>query len=377
MSKGRVLLTRDQFRDGVFKRDRNCCVNCGEPGVDAHHIIDRKLFNDGGYYLDNGALVCSPCHVLAETTELEVETLLAKAGIAKPIYPGHLPASEKIDKWGNPVLADGKRLRGEFFENEEVQKALALGGKLGLFDGKPHRKYPRTFHFGWSNGVQSDDKMLRSSSAMQGRRMIGTIKMDGENTSLYADHMHARSLDSKHNYSRDEVKGFWSSIRHEIPEYWRVCGENMWGVHSIEYQDLAHVFYGFSVWDERNVALPWDEGKENTLDWFELLNIQPVEKVYDGIFDEAAMRRVAAEVIAAGHEGMVFRVADAIPYREFSESVAKCVREGHVQTDQHWMHGDIKRNGFVRLGEDAPALIPALAMPTRRIVPVSGNAPTP
>lgn len=377
MSKGRVLLTRDQFRDGVFKRDRNCCVNCGEPGVDAHHIIDRKLFNDGGYYLDNGALVCAECHILAETTELEVETLLAKAGIAKPVYPAHLPAAEKIDKWGNPVLADGTRLRGEMFDNEEVQKALALGGKLELFTGKPYRKYPRTFHFGWSSGVQSDDKMLRSTSAMQGRRMIGTIKMDGENTSLYADHMHARSLDSKHNYSRDEVKAFWSSIRHEIPEYWRICGENMWGVHSIEYQDLAHVFFGFSVWDDKNVALPWDEGKDNTLDWFELLGIQPVEKVYDGVFDDAAMRRIANEVISHGHEGVVFRVADAIPYREFSESVGKCVREGHVQTDQHWMHGDIKRNGFVRPGEEAPFLIPSLALPTRRIVPVEGNAPTP
>lgn len=377
MSKGRVLLTRDQFREGVFKRDRGCCVNCGEPGVDAHHIIDRKLFNDGGYYLDNGALVCSPCHILAETTELEVETILAKAGIAKPVYPGHLPAAEKIDKWGNPVLADGTRLRGEMFDNEEVQKALALGGKLELFTGKPYRKYPRTFHFGWSAGVQSDDKMLRSTSAMTGRRIIGTIKMDGENTSLYTDHMHARSLDSKHNYSRDEVKAFWSSIKHEIPDFWRICGENMWGVHSIEYQRLAHVFFGFSVWDDRNVALAWDEGKDNTLDWFELLGIQPVEKVYDGVFDDAAMKRIANEVMDHGHEGVVFRVADAIPYREFSESVGKAVREGHVQTDQHWMHGEIRRNGFVRPGELAPPLIPELALPMRRNMPIVGNAPTP
>ena len=354
MANGRVLLSRDQFREGVFGRDRGCCVNCGEVGVDAHHIIDRKLFNDGGYYLDNGALLCSPCHILAETTELMVETILARAGIDRPMYPAHIPLSERIDKWGNQILPNGNRMRGEMFDNEEVQKALTRGNVLYLFTDL--RKYPRTYHFGWSAGVQSDDKMLRSTSAMHGRRVIGTIKMDGENTSFYRDHMHARSLDSKHNESRDEAKAFWSMIRHDIPERWRVCGENLWGVHSIEYKELAHVFFGFSVWDDRNVALAWDQGRDNTLEWFDLLGIQPVEKVYDGVFDEAAMKRIAGEVMDHGHEGVVYRVADAIPYREFPELVGKAVREGHVQTDQHWMHGKIRRNGFAKPGEQPAPL---------------------
>jgi hypothetical protein len=351
---GRKLLTREQFVEYVFDRDRGCCVNCGNAGIDAHHIIDRKLFNDGGYYGDNGALLCSPCHKLAETTELSVETILKKTGIEKPFYPAHLSYDEKIDKWGNVVLPNGNRMAGEMFENEEVQKALAAGQKLDLFTNL--RKYPRTYHFPWSHGIQSDDKKLRNTTGMRGRRIIGTIKLDGENTSLYSDHMHARSLDSKHNFTRDEVKAFWSSIRHDIPERWRICGENMWAVHSIEYDNLAHVFYGFSVWDDKNVALAWDEGRDNTLEWFSLLGIQPVEVVYDGIFDEGAMQRIADEVIASGQEGMVFRVADAIPYREFPEVVGKTVRENHVQTDNHWLHGEIKRNGFVARGEDAPRL---------------------
>jgi len=45
------LLTRDEFREGVFARDRHTCVNCRKPGVDAHHIMERRLFPDGGYYL--------------------------------------------------------------------------------------------------------------------------------------------------------------------------------------------------------------------------------------------------------------------------------------------------------------------------------------
>ena len=44
-----TLLTRDEFREGVFARDHNNCVICGEPAADAHHIVERRLFSDGGY----------------------------------------------------------------------------------------------------------------------------------------------------------------------------------------------------------------------------------------------------------------------------------------------------------------------------------------
>ena len=50
-----VLLTRDQFREIVFERDAKRCVICHCPGQDAHHIIERRLFPDEGYYLENGA----------------------------------------------------------------------------------------------------------------------------------------------------------------------------------------------------------------------------------------------------------------------------------------------------------------------------------
>jgi len=45
------LLTRDQFREAVFARDKGRCVICGAEGKDAHHIMERSLFDDGGYYL--------------------------------------------------------------------------------------------------------------------------------------------------------------------------------------------------------------------------------------------------------------------------------------------------------------------------------------
>jgi 5-methylcytosine-specific restriction endonuclease McrA len=44
------LLNRDEFREGVFERDNHKCVICGKPAVDAHHIMERRLFPDGGKF---------------------------------------------------------------------------------------------------------------------------------------------------------------------------------------------------------------------------------------------------------------------------------------------------------------------------------------
>ena len=63
-----MLLTRDKFREGVFERDNHKCVICQAPAQDAHHIIERRLFPDGGYYLDNGSSLCGDCHYKAEQT---------------------------------------------------------------------------------------------------------------------------------------------------------------------------------------------------------------------------------------------------------------------------------------------------------------------
>lgn len=120
-----ALLTRDAFRDRVFARDRHRCVVCGAPAKDAHHLIERRLFPDGGYYLDNGVSLCSPHHRDAEATTRSCEALRAAAGIAHVILPPHLHRDRRYDKWGNPVRPDDTRLRGELYFEEPVQKALA------------------------------------------------------------------------------------------------------------------------------------------------------------------------------------------------------------------------------------------------------------
>ena len=62
------LLTREEFKKQVFeKTNGKCCVpGCTCDAADAHHIMDRKLWNDGGYYITNGAALCSKHHLDAE-----------------------------------------------------------------------------------------------------------------------------------------------------------------------------------------------------------------------------------------------------------------------------------------------------------------------
>jgi hypothetical protein len=203
-------------------------------------------------------------------------------------------------------------------------------------------KYPRTAHLPWSPGATDDDKLLRDLSAFEGRRAVATIKKDGENNTLYTDHLHARSLDSRHHPSRDWLRAFHAGMAADIPEGWRVCGEGMFARHSIAYDDLPSYFLGFSVWNADNRCLPWDE----TLEWFELLGVTPVPVIFDGLFDLDVIKRLHEQLDLTKEEGFVIRVADGFSYSEFRTHVAKYVRAGHVQTDQHWMHGPVVRNGL-------------------------------
>lgn len=334
-----TLLSRDEFREGVFARDKGKCVFCDQPAADAHHIIERRLWLDGGYYLDNGASVCGDHHIQCEQTTISVEDVREACGITRILVPQHLYADQPYDKWGNPLLANGQRLKGELFFDESVQKVLSLGGVLDLFSNWV--KYPRTHHLPWSDGVNDDDRVIDSLSAFEGKRVIVTEKMDGENTTLYRDYTHARSVDGRNHPSRNWVKQFWSGFSADIPDGWRVCGENLYAKHSIQYVDLKTYFMGFSIWNERNICLSWDD----TLEWFSLMGITPVPVLYDGLFDEKVIRKLWNEKDWGESEGYVLRLADPIGYSDFRHHIAKFVRKGHIQTVKHWMHGQpIERN---------------------------------
>lgn len=205
-------------------------------------------------------------------------------------------------------------------------------------------KYPRSPHLPWSPGGTSDDSYLFDTAHFEGREIVVTEKLDGENTSMYREGIHARSIDGRHHPSRDWVKALHGQIAPEIPEGWRVCGENVYARHSIAYLDLDSYFYVFSIWNEENESLSWDETRE----WAGLLGLEMVPELFRGEWDESAVRDI--EIDPGLQEGYVVRVADRFTYDEFRTSLAKWVRQGHVQTDQHWMFAEIVPN---RLKEDA------------------------
>lgn len=326
------LLTRDEFREGVFKRDGHKCVFCGQPAVDAHHIIERRIWGNGGYFLNNGASVCEEHHLACERTDISVEEVREKCGITKPVLPEHLYHDQQYDKWGNIIMPNGQRLKGELFYDESVQKIIKE--HLGSFTHWV--KYPRTHHLPWSQNMNEDDRMIPNTDHFKGKRIIVTEKMDGENTTMYNDHIHARSVNSDGHISRNWVKNFWSGIAQEIPQDWRVCGENLWAKHSIGYAELPTYFMGFSVWNERNECLSWDE----TLEWFGLLGIQHVPVLYDGFFEDCDFASfMPTQEIWNKREGYVVRIADKFSYGDFKKSAAKFVRLNHIQTVKHWMFG--------------------------------------
>ncbi|MER6114496.1 RNA ligase family protein [Streptomyces sp. NPDC001743] len=202
--------------------------------------------------------------------------------------------------------------------------------------------YPRTPHLPWSPGATSDDVRLTDLAGLTGTRVVVTEKLDGENTTLYADGLHARSLDSAHHPSRGWVKALQSRIGPRIPAGWRICGENMFARHSIPYEDLAGYFYGFSVWDG-DVCLDWDR----TVDFLRDLGVPTPPVLWRGVFDARAEKTLRAmRPDTDRQEGYVVRPAEAFPAAVFERRVAKWVRPGHVTTDTHWMHAAVVENGL-------------------------------
>jgi hypothetical protein len=99
----------------------------------------------------------------------------------------------------------------------------------------------------------------------------------------------------------------------------------------------------FSIWNERNVCLSWDETQE----WAKLLDLDTVHVAWRGIWDEKKIREMEFETWAGDPcEGYVIRPARAFHYKEFKSVVAKYVRKNHVQTHGHWMRQAIQVNGL-------------------------------
>jgi len=339
-----MLLTRDVFRNSIFERDNNQCVICKAPAKDAHHIIERRLFDDGGYYLDNGASLCADCHMKAEQTIISCDQIRESLNITEIVLPEDFYSDERYDKWGNIVLSNGRRLKGPLFFDESVQKVLEP--VLDLFCS--YIKYPRTYHLPWSETITEDDKRLQSIDHFLGKKVVITIKMDGEQSTLYKDYYHARSIDSGNHPSRTWIKNLHSQIGYDIPDNWRICGENLYAKHTIQYHNLESYFMVFSIWNDRNICLNWND----TIEWCHLLGLNIVPTLYIGEFNIDLIKSLYRPVYNDDLcEGYVTRLFDSFSYREFKNSVAKFV-SGQFNNDitgrHNWKYEKLIQNELIK-----------------------------
>lgn len=203
------------------------------------------------------------------------------------------------------------------------------------------RKYPRTKHLPWSLGATSDDVFLVDTSNFEGREIVVTEKIDGENTTVHSGGTHARSVDSGPHPSRSHMRALAGQVAHELPDDLRILGENVYATHSIHYTALPAYFLVFGV-HEGDRSLAWDE----VVGYASMLGLHTVPVLYRGLWDEAAVRACYTGVSRCGgiQEGYVVRLADSFFLDEFSRSVAKFVRKNHVQTDEHWMSKSVWPN---------------------------------
>jgi hypothetical protein len=176
-------------------------------------------------------------------------------------------------------------------------------------------KYPRTYHLPTSPRLHNDDWRLPSLDCFRSRRVIVTEKADGECTTLTRAKTYPRSVDGRYHPSRDWLKAHHARKAHDIPAEWRISGEYLLARHSLHYtradgNALRSYFYGFGVWDASNTLLDWDQA----LEIFALLDIEPVEVLYDGPFSDDLVARIAATINTSRQEGFVIRDAGALPY---------------------------------------------------------------
>ena len=255
-------------------------------------------------------------------------------GIKTVVLPEHLYEDDVYDKWGDQILPNGQRLRGELFWDPSVHNVLEP--VLHLFS--PYTKAPRTWRLPWCPDDSGDDKVLKDVSGLEGRNVVVTAKMDGENISLYGSngYVHARKVEPLNTPNSERIKALAAELGPDLPEGWRLCGESIIRQHTIHYQNLRahHRWYlnVFNLWDDKNECLSWDQ----ICEWSELLNLPMVPVLYRGPWNQKLIQSLfRPEFENDPMEGYVVRIEDGFQFRDYRKFVGKFVRPKFQQPQTH------------------------------------------
>ncbi len=200
-------------------------------------------------------------------------------------------------------------------------------------------KYPKTPYWPYSPACAGDE-LHTDPTRFAGTPVVVTEKLDGGNTLLHMGKVYGRSV------STPSVAKWMAMVRKH--HAWKVTepdvflyGEDIYGVHSIEYGPVPEngTFYAF--------ALRCADGSYSSfqalVEYAQKRDIPVVPLLFEGSFDSVDnirnfVNRAHADpsVLGGAREGVVIRLARAFPASEFHLNVCKSVREGHVQSDEHW-----------------------------------------
>ncbi|BAV09937.1 RNA ligase [Filimonas lacunae] len=212
------------------------------------------------------------------------------------------------------------------------------------------RKYGRTYHYPFSPGTTSDDRIIvdywKYVSAM--KELVHTEKLDGENNCLSRLGVFARSHAAPTTSPwTEDLRRYWQLIKNDLGVL-EVFVENLYAVHSIEYKNLDHHYYVFAV-REGEHWLGWEETKfyAAMLDLPVVPEIKRMTPPHQQAVFESEVKQIvqgsgmlmpfdAASGVPVTMEGIVTRNAEGYAMEDFACNVFKYVRKGHVKTDVHW-----------------------------------------
>jgi len=124
------------------------------------------------------------------------------------------------------------------------------------------RKYGRTYHFPFSPGTTSDDRINTNywQDIQQLKTIVHTEKLDGENNCMNKYGVFARShaAPTTSPWTRD-IRTKWALLKNDFGDL-ELFGENLYAIHSIEYRKLEHYYFVFAV-RYHDQWLAWEEVK--------------------------------------------------------------------------------------------------------------------
>jgi len=219
------------------------------------------------------------------------------------------------------------------------------------------RKYGRTYHYDFSPGTTSDDRINRDwyDHIQKMVKTIDTEKLDGENRCMNGIGKFARSHAAPTtNPWASHLNAKYAMIKNDLKEGdIELFGEDIYAVHSIHYPNIKEHFYIFGV----RILDKWVCWEE--VEWYAsifdfptvpVVSINEVkllskEDIQNRVITESAKPSEfgSFQVLAkngfgkaCSREGIVTRNYDEFDVEVQHENIFKYVRKDHVSTDEHW-----------------------------------------